>query len=159
MSGGGRSPQEGFDQQVPATPLKAVTAAEKKDEDSQRVDSKTSFMALTFFQKNFSRDKGFLIENCRGSCEDFRLKLANALTAIHPKAALLALRPGDPRIKPVPSVAGGASVPFQFEPKYNVMLFQMLSTVCILGHAAGLIAEFAIAEDGRAALFGKTVVL
>ena len=144
-----------FDELVPDTPLKervvgeGETAAESAIMDQlmdQRPDCKLTLQIVNYVEKKFPAPNGLRVEQYRGNFEAPRLVISQALKTVHPEAALVACRPGDPKN------CGTAEAPFTFHRKYNILLYQILSAVCVFGHAAGLVAEYAEEEDGRACL-------
>ena len=131
-----------FYTQVPATPLKRITAVNKHVEPSLAVRAIAN-LAIHY------DERGFIIEGVQ-TLEPFRLKLQNTLRTISPEAAELTYRKGDSRI--TPRGANGVPTTHTFQSKFNCFLFQLLQTVCRVGHAAGLVSAHQDAEDGRAAL-------
>ena len=133
-----------FDQAVPQTPLQNANARQGN------VEPKLCLSVMGAFSKNFGV-QGFVVEGLN-SIEPFRIQLQNTLRAVSPNAAELTFRKGDPRISAEPVEPGEEPAQFLFQRRYNVLLFQILSAVCIMGHSAGLVAVHAATEDGRAAL-------
>ena len=136
---------EDFTEPVPETPLQRTAHA--------ALDPKLKLSVTEIFLKRaVSSPQGLKIEDSAVDIESFRFQAENALRFVSEDAALLALRKGDERILPEPVEPGEESIPFHFQRRYNTLLYQMLSMVCIMGHSLKILKAHAASTDGRAVL-------
>jgi hypothetical protein len=128
---------------VPATPTRA-----QNNSGSVKIDEVSKIVAMVL---NTTGKTGFVSEG-GASVEKLRTTLQYVMNMISTDAASLTLRPGDKRIAPEPQEVGEDPIPHRFPARYNILLFQILSMVCITGEAETVVGAYAEEQDGRAAL-------